>query len=72
MFDVEAISDITLTSLEFKLYNGTNDITVYTASGGFSDKQNSAAAWTEIFRASFETESKLFFLCNVFLLLMSN
>ncbi|KAL7483314.1 hypothetical protein ACHAW6_008965 [Cyclotella cf. meneghiniana] len=56
MFDVEAISDITLTSLEFKLYNGTNDITVYTASGGFSDKQNSAAAWTEIFRASFETE----------------
>ena len=37
MFDVEAISDITLTRLEFKLYNGTNDITVYTTSGGFSD-----------------------------------
>eukprot|EP00804_Cyclotella_cryptica_P018048 CCRYP_008333-RD/>CCRYP_008333-RD protein AED:0.09 eAED:0.09 QI:172/1/1/1/0.70/0.72/25/1395/1365 len=56
MFDVESRADVTLTSIEFKLYNGTNNVTVYTASGGFSDKQNDAAAWTKIFHGSFETE----------------
>eukprot|EP00804_Cyclotella_cryptica_P019111 CCRYP_019454-RA/>CCRYP_019454-RA protein AED:0.10 eAED:0.10 QI:0/0.93/0.88/1/0.87/0.88/17/304/1304 len=53
MFDVEAINNITLTSIEFKIKSGTNTITIFTATGGYSNKQRNPNAWTQIYTGTF-------------------
>eukprot|EP01082_Thalassiosira_pseudonana_P005220 g4797.t1 g4797 contig17:57986-65940(-) len=53
MFDVEAVNDIILTSLNVQLYSGTNDVTVYTASRTYNDIKFTSASWTQVFTQSF-------------------
>lgn len=57
MFDVEAISNITLTSIEFKIKSGTNTINIFTAPGGYSDKQGNSTAWTQVYSDTFVVSS---------------
>lgn len=45
MFDVMAIENITLTSIDFKIRTGTNTVTLYTAPDGYSDKARDADQW---------------------------
>lgn len=57
MFDVVAIENITLTSIDFKIRTGTNTVTVYTATDGYSDKARDADQWTQLFSGTFEVTS---------------
>jgi len=45
MFDVEAINDVILTSIEFQLYEGVNSVNVYTAAGGYGGKETIPRFW---------------------------
>lgn len=57
MFDVVAIENITLTSIDFKIRTGTNTVTLYTATDGYSDKARDADQWTQLFSGTFEVTS---------------
>lgn len=57
MFDVEALEDISLTAIEFKIRTGSNTITIFTAPGGYSSIQKTPEAWTQIFSGTFEVAS---------------
>ncbi|KAL3803899.1 hypothetical protein HJC23_004061 [Cyclotella cryptica] len=48
MFDVEATTDIILTSLTFRVISGTNSFNVYSAPGGYSTIATNQNAWTLI------------------------
>jgi len=62
MFDVKAVNDILVSSITIKLANnGASDVSVYTASGGFSDKFQNETLWTKIFgSASYSSPDPLF------------
>lgn len=53
MFDVEAIKNITLTSIEFMVRSGSNTVTIFTAPGRYSNKQRNSTAWTKIYNGTF-------------------
>lgn len=57
MFNVEAVDNITLTSIDFKIHSGSNTITLFTAPDGYSDKQRNPDAWTQLFTGVFEVSS---------------
>ncbi|KAL7483162.1 hypothetical protein ACHAW6_008810 [Cyclotella cf. meneghiniana] len=48
MFDVEAITDITLTSLTFRVHKGSNSFNVYSAPGIYSTIGTNPNSWTKI------------------------
>eukprot|EP00804_Cyclotella_cryptica_P019495 CCRYP_006643-RH/>CCRYP_006643-RH protein AED:0.26 eAED:0.26 QI:170/1/0.9/1/0.77/0.9/10/0/645 len=48
MFDVEAIKDIVLTSLTFRVYRGSNTFNVYSAPGSYSSIATNKNAWTKV------------------------
>jgi hypothetical protein len=48
MFDVEAIKDMVLTSLTFRVYRGSNSFNVYSAPGSYSPIVTNTNAWTRI------------------------
>jgi hypothetical protein len=68
MFDVEAITDVVLTSLTFRVYSGSNSINVYTASGSFSPIATNQNAWTLIASATVGVPGKLSFSLQYFAL----
>ncbi|KAL3790457.1 hypothetical protein ACHAWO_007147 [Cyclotella atomus] len=55
MIDVQAITDIRISSLTIVLYSGTSNVKVYTATGGYADKYTSSSSWTEIFTSSYSS-----------------
>ena len=57
-----AIQDILVSSITIKLANnGASDVSVYTASGGFSDKFQNETLWTKIFgSASYSSPDREF------------
>lgn len=57
MFDIQAVSDIILNSIDIKLRAATNTITLFTASGGYSDKARKPELWTQIYSGTFEVSS---------------
>ena len=63
MFDVEAITDVVLTSLTFRVYSGFNSINVYTAPGSFSPIATNPNAWTLIASGTVGIPGKL--LCSL-------
>eukprot|EP00956_Cyclotella_meneghiniana_P018270 scaffold30307_cov46-Cyclotella_meneghiniana.AAC.3 len=62
MFDVTVVNDILVSSITIKLANnGVSDVSVYTASGGFSDKFQNETLWTKIFgSASYSSPDREF------------
>jgi len=53
MFDVEVTSNITLSGLMFFAKSGMTDVTIYTATGRYANKQYNSSAWTQIYSSSF-------------------
>ena len=53
MFDVSSVQEVTIKSLKIQLYNGTNDIIVYTSNGTYSDKATDHSKWIQIYSNSF-------------------
>lgn len=53
MFDVQAIKDITLTNIKFRIRSGTNTITIFTAPGGYSGKERNPQTWSQIYTGTF-------------------
>ncbi|KAL7506271.1 hypothetical protein ACHAXN_003552 [Cyclotella atomus] len=60
MFDIQAVSDIILNSIDVKMRAATNTITLFTASGGYSDKARKPELWTQIYSGTFEVSSGTF------------
>ncbi|EED89945.1 predicted protein [Thalassiosira pseudonana CCMP1335] len=58
MFDVEAVNDIILTSLNVQLSSGTNDVTVYTASRTYNEIKFTSASWTQVFTQNFSVSDR--------------
>ena len=58
MFDVEAIFDIVLTRLTFRVYSGSNSINIYSAPGSYSTIVTNRSAWTLIASASVDVEGE--------------
>lgn len=57
MFDVEALEDLSLTGITFKIRTGSNTITLFTAPSGYSTISRDPGAWTQIFSGTFEVSS---------------
>jgi hypothetical protein len=53
MFDVTSSQDIVINSLAIQLYNGTNNIAVYTTDGSYSAVPTDPSQWTRIYTNSF-------------------
>ena len=60
MFDVEAINDVLISSLTMQFYNGTSDVTIFTAIDGFTDKMTEENSWTQIFNSSYTSSDSEF------------
>jgi hypothetical protein len=52
-FTVEAISNILISGVSFRQYNGVGDVTIYTAAGGYDDKRTNSSAWNNVFSDSY-------------------
>jgi hypothetical protein len=57
MFDVQAVSDIILNSIDFKMRTGVNTITLFTASGSYSNKARKPELWTQLYSGTFDVSS---------------
>jgi hypothetical protein len=55
-FTVEAISDVLISGISFEHYVGVGNVAIYTAPGGYSDKYSTAAAWNNVFSASYNVD----------------
>jgi hypothetical protein len=58
MFDVEAINDIELTAISYRIYGGSSDIKIYSAPRTYVGIETNANAWTLIAAGSVATSSK--------------
>lgn len=65
MFDVEAINDVLISSLTMQFYNGTSEVSIFTASDGFIDKITEENSWTQIFNSSYTSSDSAFHLMRM-------
>ena len=52
--------DVFISSISITLKSGTSDVSIYTASGGFSDQYQDEDSWTQIFSSSFTSPDSEF------------
>lgn len=59
MFDVASSQDIVINGLTVQLYNGTNNVVVYTTAGSYSDAPTDPSQWMRIYTNSFVTSGEI-------------